>query len=77
MASDYPFIRAYCKLTNAKEYELDDMVRQARREFTLPDVWSYNAETKRWNRFSELEAEAEAGDTEKAEFVKKMREIMR
>ena len=77
MATDYPFIRAYHKLLNSKEYVLDDAVRQARRDFVLPDVYNYNEDEKRWNRFSELEEKAEAGDAETAEFVKKIREIMR
>ncbi len=77
MATDYPFIRAYHKYLGSREPVLDNAVRQARREFALPNVMKYNEETKRWTEFSEIEAQAEAGDQEKAEFVKKIREIMR
>jgi hypothetical protein len=77
MATDYPFIRAYHKYLGSREPVLDNAVRQARREFALPNVMKYNEETKRWTEFAEIEAQAEAGDEEKAEFVKKIREIMR
>jgi hypothetical protein len=77
MATDYPFIRAYHKFLGSRETVVDNAVRQARREFALPDVMEWDAERKKWTRFSEIEATAEAGDAEKAEFCKKIREIMR
>jgi hypothetical protein len=77
MATDYPFIRAYHKYLSSRETVVDNAVRQARREFALPDVMEWDAEKKRWTRFSEIEAIAESGDAEKAEFCKKIREIMR
>lgn len=77
MATDYPFIRAYHKYLSSRETTVDNAVRQARREFALPDVMDYDEAAKRWKRFSEIEAQAEAGDEEKAAFVKRIREIMR
>jgi len=77
MATDYPFIRAYHKHLKSRESVLDNAVRQARREFALPDVMEFDEDQKRWKRFSEIEALAEAGDEEKQEFCKKIREIMR
>ncbi len=77
MATDYPFIRAYHKYLGSRETVVDNAVRQARREFALPDVMEFEEGVKRWKRFSEIEAQAEAGDEEKAEFCKKIREIMR
>jgi hypothetical protein len=77
MATDYPFIRAYHKYLSSRETVVDNAVRQARREFALPDVMEYDEAAKRWTRFSEVEAKAEAGDEEKAAFVKRIREIMR
>jgi len=77
MATDYPFIRAYHKYLGSREPALDGAVRQARREFALPDAMKYDEEKKRWTLFSEVEAIAEAGDAEKADFVKRIREIMR
>jgi hypothetical protein len=77
MATDYPFIRAYHKSLGSREPVLDSAVRHARREFALPDAMKYDEERKRWTLFSEIEAQAEAGDAEKADFVKRIREIMR
>jgi len=77
MATDYAFIRAYHKYLGSRETTLDNAVRQARREFALPDVMEYDEALKRWKRFSEIEAEAEAGDEEKKAFCTKIREIMR
>ncbi len=77
MATDYPFIRAYHKYLSSRETVVDNAVRQARREFALPDAMEYDAERKRWTRFSEIEEKAEAGDEEKQAFCKKIREIMR
>ncbi len=77
MATDYAFMRAYHKLLGSRDPILDSAVRQARREFALPDAMKYDDEAKRWTLFSEIEAQAEAGDEEKADFVKRIREIMR
>jgi len=77
MATDYAFIRAYHKYLGSREPVLDNAVRQARREYALPDAMMYDEEAKRWTLFSEIETRAEAGDAEKAEFVKRIREIMR
>jgi hypothetical protein len=77
MATDYPFIRAYHKHLGSRETVIDNAVRQARREFALPDVMRYEEDVKRWTRFSQIEEEAEAGDEEKQAFCKKIREIMR
>jgi hypothetical protein len=79
LATDYPFIRAYGKLLGAKEHFVDDSVRQARRENVMNDVWSYDAEAKRWNYFFPLEQKVEAGEAspEDVEFVRKIRELLR
>jgi hypothetical protein len=77
MATDYAFIRAYHKFLGSREPVLDTAVRQARREFALPDAMKYDEDAKRWTLFSEIEAQAEAGDEEKADFVRRIREIMR
>lgn len=77
MATDYAFIRAYGKYINARESFVDDEVRRARRENVGEDVYSYDHEIKTWKRFPALEAQAEAGDEEAAEMVKKIRAIMR
>jgi hypothetical protein len=77
MATDYSFIRAYGKFIGARESFVDDEVRRARRENAGNDVMSYDKEKKIWKRFSELEEQAEKGDTEAAAAVKKIREIMR
>ncbi|WP_026607378.1 hypothetical protein [Methylocapsa acidiphila] len=76
MASDYAFIRAYCKYIEAREPYLDDLVRRARRENAHKDVYAYDDDAKRWILFSELEAKAE-GDAAVAEQVKTIRAIMR
>lgn len=77
MATDYAFIRAYGKYIQAKESFVDDEVRLARRQNVAEDVYNYDKEAKSWKRFPELEAQAEAGDEEAAEMVKKIRAIMR
>ncbi|WP_036262125.1 hypothetical protein [Methylocapsa aurea] len=77
MASDYAFIRAYGKFTEAKESYVDDQVRRARRENAPNDAFAYDDENKRWKLFAELEEIAANGDAATAETVKTIRAIMR
>ncbi len=77
MATDYAFIRAYHKYLGSRESVLDNAVRHARRVNALPAAMEYNEEKKCWTLFTEIEEMAAAGDVEKAEFCKKIREIMR
>jgi hypothetical protein len=76
MASDFAFIRAFGKFTEARESYVDDQVRHARRENAPNDAYAYDEENKRWKLFAELEEQA-ANDPALAETVKTIRAIMR
>ena len=77
MASDYAFIRAFGKFTEARESFVDDQVRRARRENAPNDAYAYDEEGKRWKLFAELEEQAAKGDAAIEETVKTIRAIMR